>query len=258
MGARWWPVGEHKAKRLGYSFRLRDVWILGSVFAGVLTGYYYGVFIRVIIGNVVGRFVDVDTKQGGAWGSVLHIRVALNIKNPLKRALKLHTGMGKEFLVLFTYERLPNFCYLCGRVDHIGDACHSQYVEGSVDPGDNTPYGPWLRGSAGATGRPMPSFLGSYQAASQFRSSQMLRNNVSPHNQFWSNRGADSPGSWSRSPHQTVAANPSRTHHSSPESDGFVVRVTPGFENVVVDDANGNRGMIVPLGLSQSVTREQE
>ncbi|KAL0356017.1 UNVERIFIED_CONTAM: hypothetical protein Sradi_4048600 [Sesamum radiatum] len=56
--------------------------------------------------------------------------------------------LGSEHLVSFTYERLPNFCYLCGRLGHIGKYCELAFAEGFVDPGNDTPYGPWLRAPA--------------------------------------------------------------------------------------------------------------
>ncbi|KAL0345758.1 UNVERIFIED_CONTAM: hypothetical protein Sradi_4407100 [Sesamum radiatum] len=59
--------------------------------------------------------------------------------------LKIKTLLGGEHLVSFTYERLPNFCYLCGRLGHIGKYCEVTFAEGFVDPGDDTPYRLWIR-----------------------------------------------------------------------------------------------------------------
>ncbi|KAL0439195.1 UNVERIFIED_CONTAM: hypothetical protein Slati_2402500 [Sesamum latifolium] len=47
-----------------------------------------------------------------AWGASLRIRVAINVTNPLIRALRVRTTLGDALLVSFTYERLQNFCYL--------------------------------------------------------------------------------------------------------------------------------------------------
>ncbi|KAL0462101.1 UNVERIFIED_CONTAM: LINE-1 retrotransposable element O protein [Sesamum latifolium] len=49
---------------------------------------------------------------------------------------------------IFSYERLPNFCYLYGRIGHISKWCESRFQSGFVDPGDNLPYGPWLRSAS--------------------------------------------------------------------------------------------------------------
>ncbi|KAL0408772.1 UNVERIFIED_CONTAM: hypothetical protein Sradi_1811600 [Sesamum radiatum] len=53
--------------------------------------------------------------------------------------------MGDEQLVTFTFERLPNFCYLCGKIGHISKWCETRFEDGFIDPGENSPYGPWLR-----------------------------------------------------------------------------------------------------------------
>ncbi|KAL0433251.1 UNVERIFIED_CONTAM: hypothetical protein Slati_2659400 [Sesamum latifolium] len=75
------------------------------------------------------------------------IRVALNVTLSLLLALRICTGMGEEFVVTFTYERLENFCYLCGMLGHITRYCNECFVDGFIDPVDDTPYGPWLRAS---------------------------------------------------------------------------------------------------------------
>ncbi|CAN1853534.1 hypothetical protein LINPERHAP1_LOCUS41055 [Linum perenne] len=48
----------------------------------------------------------------------MRIRVRLDIRKSLKREKPLRKS-GKEIVVSFQYERLPNFCYICGRMGHI-------------------------------------------------------------------------------------------------------------------------------------------
>ncbi|KAL0444003.1 UNVERIFIED_CONTAM: hypothetical protein Slati_2123000 [Sesamum latifolium] len=52
----------------------------------------------------------------------MQIWASLNVNLPLRRALKLRSSDGKD-VVCFTYERLPNFCYLCGCFGHIDKYC---------------------------------------------------------------------------------------------------------------------------------------
>ncbi|KAL0412201.1 UNVERIFIED_CONTAM: hypothetical protein Slati_3809800 [Sesamum latifolium] len=102
--------------------------------------------IATIIGNSLGRFRDMEMDDTGrAWGTTLRIRVSLDVTAPLKRALRLCTTRGEEHLVSLTYERLQNFCYLCGVLGHISKYCEVHFEDGFEDPGDDTPYGPWLR-----------------------------------------------------------------------------------------------------------------
>ncbi|KAL0462160.1 UNVERIFIED_CONTAM: hypothetical protein Slati_0103600 [Sesamum latifolium] len=102
--------------------------------------------IARFIGTKISRISDSEQNKGIlSWGSYMRIRVAIDVSKPLPRALKLHTVMGDEQLVSFTFERLPNFCYLCGKIDHIVKWCETRFKEDFVDPGEDTPYGPWLR-----------------------------------------------------------------------------------------------------------------
>ncbi|KAL0437463.1 UNVERIFIED_CONTAM: hypothetical protein Sradi_0454200 [Sesamum radiatum] len=83
--------------------------------------------------------------SGRSWGSSLRIRVGLDVTTPLKRVLKIRTTSGGEHMICFSYERLPNFCYICGVLGHIAKFCETQFHEGFEDPGDDLQYGPWLR-----------------------------------------------------------------------------------------------------------------
>ncbi|KAL0413620.1 UNVERIFIED_CONTAM: hypothetical protein Sradi_1563700 [Sesamum radiatum] len=106
------------------------------------------------IGNQIGIFRDVDMdNNGGVWGSSLRIWVSLNILQPLPRVLKLRTILGDEHLVSFTFERLLNFCYICGQLGHLSRLCETRFAEGFIDPGPNTAYGSWLHASNHPAGR---------------------------------------------------------------------------------------------------------
>ncbi|KAL0399532.1 UNVERIFIED_CONTAM: hypothetical protein Sradi_2296500 [Sesamum radiatum] len=110
--------------------------------------------IATFIGNKLGKFKDVDSDSfGEVWGSSVRIRAAIDVTQPLKRALKVRTVLGDEHLISFTYERLPNFCYLCGCLGHLSRQCDLQFQEGFSDPGDNPPFGNWLRASTPLTSR---------------------------------------------------------------------------------------------------------
>ncbi|KAL0439965.1 UNVERIFIED_CONTAM: hypothetical protein Slati_2479500 [Sesamum latifolium] len=78
-------------------------------------------------------------------GSPMRIRVGLNVNKPLRRVLKLRTALGDELLISFTYERFPNFCYLCGRLNHLSKSCDKQLKADFIDPRKDTPFGPWLK-----------------------------------------------------------------------------------------------------------------
>ncbi|KAL0409479.1 UNVERIFIED_CONTAM: hypothetical protein Sradi_1882300 [Sesamum radiatum] len=102
----------------------------------------------------LGKFIEVD--QGGqGWGSTMRIRVLLDVRQPLKRIMRLRSSTGETQQIWLLYERLPNFCYICGVLGHIAKSCPKQYEEGYIDPGENTQYGSWMRAPT-----PRPSFRG--------------------------------------------------------------------------------------------------
>ncbi|KAL0285924.1 UNVERIFIED_CONTAM: hypothetical protein Sangu_2757600 [Sesamum angustifolium] len=87
--------------------------------------------VASFIRNGLGKFKEVDLdKNGEVWVSSVHIRVALDITKPVKRALKICTVLGDEQLVSFTYERLLNVCYFCGCLGHLSHQCEVQFRDG--------------------------------------------------------------------------------------------------------------------------------
>lgn len=67
------------------------------------------------IGQALGKVIEVDLEHDDmAWGEYMHIRVCMNVSKPLLRGKKVCVGSSQPIWVTFSYERLPNFCYLCG------------------------------------------------------------------------------------------------------------------------------------------------
>ncbi|KAL0444054.1 UNVERIFIED_CONTAM: hypothetical protein Slati_2128100 [Sesamum latifolium] len=91
-------------------------------------------------------------ESGRSWGDSLRIRVAINVTQPLVRALRVCTPMGDKLVVSFMYEWLQNFCYLCGWLGHISALCELRFDEGFQDSWEATPYGAWLRAPPGSWG----------------------------------------------------------------------------------------------------------
>ncbi|XWS10674.1 hypothetical protein CRYUN_Cryun38cG0017700 [Craigia yunnanensis] len=53
-----------------------------------------------------------------AWGRYLCVRIVIDIRKLLKRGRKIVVPGGGNELVIFKYEKLPNFYYVCCRLDH--------------------------------------------------------------------------------------------------------------------------------------------
>ncbi|XVF49266.1 hypothetical protein PTKIN_Ptkin03bG0254800 [Pterospermum kingtungense] len=71
--------------------------------------------IGIVLGESIGVVESVDTcKDQIVWGKFLLVRVLLNVNEPLKYGKCLAFSRGLKVPVLFRYERLPDYCYLCG------------------------------------------------------------------------------------------------------------------------------------------------
>lgn len=98
------------------------------------------------IGNVVGVFEDVDSRNGFLfWGANLRIRVRIDLSRPLRRGIRIYPdGPLSGLWVPFRYERLLEICSICGIIGHVTRDCiQSSRSEGGS--GSIPQYGDCLR-----------------------------------------------------------------------------------------------------------------
>ena len=71
------------------------------------------------IGASLGQVLDVDVEDTGVqWGRCLRVRVEIDVTRKLIRGRKINIEKEEARWVQFKYERLPNFCYRCGLLEH--------------------------------------------------------------------------------------------------------------------------------------------
>ena len=93
------------------------------------------------LGNNIGRFIEVDQRaRQSDQAKFMRIRVDLQLDKPLRRGGKIASVEGEKFWVNFKHERLPIFCFQCGRLGH--DEKHCKELLNQQNPRQ---YGEWLR-----------------------------------------------------------------------------------------------------------------
>ena len=105
------------------------------------------------IGGKIGRVLDVDVPEKGVqWGKYLRVRIRFDATKKLVRGKRVTIEGGESRWVFFKYERLPNFCYQCGRLDHGMKECKEIAGTENRAGGEEMQYGAWLRGEPGRRG----------------------------------------------------------------------------------------------------------
>lgn len=95
------------------------------------------VVAKSIGNNSFGGFLDWDKSEASRYGSFFRIRAWVKVEAPLRRGQMIAPATGYPVRVKFKYEKLINFCYRCGRLDHVQRECDAK--------GNKLPFGPWLR-----------------------------------------------------------------------------------------------------------------
>lgn len=126
------------------------------------------------LGNWLGEVVKVDVdKDGMARGNQLRVRARISIYEPLVRGFFLKTSQEDKIGTWFGfhYEKIPHFCFECGRLVHVDGRCDPPVDKSSQ-------WGGWLRASPGrSTGSKNETKGGKTNNSSSFVSSQSDGNN---------------------------------------------------------------------------------
>ncbi|OMO88293.1 hypothetical protein CCACVL1_08480 [Corchorus capsularis] len=95
------------------------------------------------IDNSIGRVVMLEKPEWnqGTGRCYMRMRIELDVKNPLIPGFWVPRQGRDKLWVKLKYEKLSDFCFVCGRLGHHGKYCDKS---GNGLSRDN-PYGPWMR-----------------------------------------------------------------------------------------------------------------
>lgn len=90
------------------------------------------------IGNFMGTFIPTNTKGSNSYKMTrfLRVRVAIDIRKPLKTRFFLLRENNTMLWIQFKYERLSDFCYRCGLLGHNENFCRGikKNTKGVLNP----------------------------------------------------------------------------------------------------------------------------
>ncbi|KAL3812455.1 hypothetical protein ACJIZ3_013723 [Penstemon smallii] len=67
-------------------------------------------------------------------------RIGIDVSKPIPRLMKIRNDRGDLIVVSFKFERLPNFCYYCGKLDHMAIHCKNRYDNEEEIKTEDLPY----------------------------------------------------------------------------------------------------------------------
>ena len=92
------------------------------------------------IGSRLGRVLEVDKRSLQAeQAKFMRVRIELPIDKPLRRGGNITNVEGVRCSIIFKYEHLPTFCYICGILGHNEKHCNVSHMESVNERQCNNP-----------------------------------------------------------------------------------------------------------------------
>lgn len=96
------------------------------------------------LGNFFGTFLQYDSKNNSSiWREYMRLRVRLDVRKSLRRRKKICKKDKTEVMVSCKYEKLGDFCFVCGVLSHTERFCQKKLEVGREEVSKE--WGHWLR-----------------------------------------------------------------------------------------------------------------
>ncbi|KAJ4834909.1 hypothetical protein Tsubulata_032563, partial [Turnera subulata] len=181
------------------------------------------------IGECLGTFLDLDlsTDNGICRNDVMRIKVELDVMNPLMPGIKNTRPDGSSMWLRLKYERLPGFCFSCGRMGHFKKFCCFEgtgWYGDDREPMEATRFGPWMNAEVNPNKIKLPSSDFFYrEIQGNFRSPRRGRS-VPPSPRTARGEWMKGNGKWAKfEERRTAAANSKKPTTVSPSPSNLLV-----------------------------------
>ncbi|KAK0599138.1 hypothetical protein LWI29_002696 [Acer saccharum] len=109
------------------------------------------------IAEEIDQVIEIPAEEKDCRGKFLRVKVRIEITKPLKRFIKLAVDETEKVVIVpLVYERLPEFCYACGKLGHVLRECPDDEARIEALEGVSTKFGAWMRATGPDTGKLKP------------------------------------------------------------------------------------------------------
>ncbi|KAJ4836955.1 hypothetical protein Tsubulata_032316 [Turnera subulata] len=80
------------------------------------------------------------------WLGFIRMKVQVKVDSPLLSGIMVKDLVGNKVWIRFKYEKLTDFCYRCGRLEHTVQACKNRIREDErIEKQTSNSFGPWMK-----------------------------------------------------------------------------------------------------------------
>lgn len=88
--------------------------------------------VGALVGSQIGKMVRFDEENNyGPWRRFMRVRAEIAVEAPLQQELVIEREERESIRLVFKYEKLGKFCFMCGAIDHSENFCNDKFESSS-------------------------------------------------------------------------------------------------------------------------------